>query len=181
MRALRALVSSVFMTVMFGCGAAGAGTHSNGPSVWDALSETATCEAMNPAYCLGGYGFFIDSTGQYIAGGDHGPTEVRGKLTQEEFAALDAAATALAPTVFGPPLGPGTESCAPTVPIPGISDRITMGVLVTPATNTYASVDVYRADATGICHTGDATKAAAVRDLVHQLRAKYYPIPFPSH
>ncbi len=145
------------------------------PGAWDGITEQSTCEAVEPNFCLGQFGFFIDFNGQFIAGGNGGSKQIRGNLTDTEFSALNAAANDFAASVTGQ-----SSTCGHAQLIPGVSDAISIGVQTAPATNSYSQAFVYRTDVSNVCHDGDATKAATLRDMFHQLRTEYYPIPFPN-
>ncbi len=147
-----------------GCGAA---TGTSGS--WAHITEQTTCEAMPDASCSGAFGFAVTHGGSFTAGPSPTGKTVQGTLTSQEIAQLVSLGDAY--------LASATQSLQcespPPPEVPGVSDRIQLFA------DSGMEFDVWRVGA-GVCHMGDAGRAAALRDFFHQLLAKYYPTPFPA-
>jgi hypothetical protein len=143
------------------------------PVPWDSIGETAACEAMNPQYCRGAFGFVIDPGGGWRAGPTPTHSVRSGALQQEELTALSNALHALLATL--PPTCTAISGRAPGAPvIPGVRTVVTLVLS-----------DGRRIDLGGptdlLPHPCVATpESDALRVAFQTLLAKYYPLPFTS-
>lgn len=139
------------------------------PSFKQAFEQTS-CEAMAPSACSGGYGFTVDSAGNFAAGPSLDGIIRKGSLTAGESSALNAVAEAYLASIGSP------TTCQVQQLVPGLSD------IVSITRDNNQTIDVFDQDVltTGNCVTADSSKAAALTTQLQQLRQKYYPIPFPT-
>src|SRR5258708_20518606 len=85
-------------------------------SSWVQVREQTACEAMNPQYCVGRYGFTVHNDGSFLVGpADNGVT-MAGGLSAAELAQISSDAGALsssnlpgAPEVHSARFFPGTR------------------------------------------------------------------------
>src|SRR5690348_12012691 len=66
------------------------------PSPWQNVKEQTTCEAMNPAFCVGTYGFAVDHSGRYVDGPAPSGNVMTGSITPDELRQLNDDADAVA-------------------------------------------------------------------------------------
>src|SRR5260221_13396823 len=59
-------------------------------AAWLKVSERVACEAMQDDYCLGRYGFTIDSDGTFVAGPPCGRRKGEGRITPKGVAQVGA-------------------------------------------------------------------------------------------
>jgi len=146
-------------------------TNSGGPSPpWRHVRVQTACEAMQDDYCLGRYGFIVESNGAYAAGPSPSGRKVEGRLKSAELQHLHqlmskfSGETSLQERIQEQPA------------VPGIRDQIDIK---------FASGSTVRAYEVGgparkIRHGGAWEDARRLHDYVHKLLSYYYPKPFPS-
>jgi hypothetical protein len=149
--------------LLCGCGGNTGVTHSVAQVTQ--VKEVTTCEVLNPANCVGQFGFSIDSKGNFTAGPSPTGKTVTGAITSAELSALQAA---LAPLVQS-----SSMTCDNQGGVPGVSDTIS-------ASFTDGSQSDLFTFSGQSCFLGDTADGMAFRDLFHQLLKKYYPNPFPA-
>jgi len=166
---------AVASLVAAGCSRSGAGVapdHAVGRLVlWDSIGETAACEAMNPQYCRGAFGFVIDRRGGWRAGPTPTNTVRSGTLDQVELAALSNAIHARLATL--PPGCTAISGRAPGAPV----------IAGVRTVETLTLTDGRRIDIGGpgdvLPHPCPAPiESDTVRARFEALLAKYYPLPF---
>jgi hypothetical protein len=157
---------SAVLFFILGCG----GNNPPAHSVNDVatVSEQVSCEAMNPDSCVGGFGFAVDSQGNFTAGPSPTGKVVQGKITSDELASLKSSLSVI--------LGTSSRgmTCKTIETIPGIGDTIK----ATFTDNTQENVFTIQSGQE--CFLGTATTGPTFGDFFHQLLNKYYPNPFPS-
>jgi hypothetical protein len=148
----------VLTSQLLGCGSGVLG------SSWVQVREQTACEALNPQYCVGRYGFTVHNDGTFLVGpADNGVT-LNGGLSAAELAQISSDAGALSSSNLG-----GAPECDSTRIIPGIG----------------LSVDMTLSDQTTVkvvdnfCYRGGRDRAVKLRDDLDALTKHYYPRPFP--
>lgn len=154
-------------------GAAGQGGPSPTPSSsWSEVSEQTACEALNPAQCVGVYGFHVMPDGTYQAGPSPGGQTAQGSITSLELQMLDNDIRQLSQADLN-----STLVCQSGSVIAGIQDKVT----VTEAGNNYV---IYEGESIpdhgSQCTAGDPASAEQLHSDLRNLMEKYYPTPFPS-
>jgi hypothetical protein len=141
-----------------GCGAGVLG------SSWVQVREQTACEAMDPRYCVGHYGFTVHNDGTFLVGpADNGVT-MGGGLSATELAQLSSDAGALSSSNLR-----GAQECDSGRIIPGT------GLSVDMTLNDQTTVTVVD----NLCYRGGRDRAVRLRDDVNALTQKYHPRPFP--
>lgn len=132
---------------------------------WTAVSITTSCEAMNPSYCVGRFGFTVDSTGNFVIGPNAANQTLKGQVTSAELTAIKQDLDTLVPDYSA-----GTATMCSQTFIPGVATN----VLVSATDGkSYVIKDAFRQ----YC----GSQQAAASDLLSQLGSilkNYYPIPF---
>jgi len=149
--------------LLSGCGGSMEMTHTVAQVTQ--VKEVTTCELVNPASCVGQFGFAIDSMGNFTAGPSPAGKTVTGAITPAELSSFQSA---LAPLVQN-----SSMICDNQPLVGGVSDKIS-------ASFTDGSQGDLFTFSGQSCFLGDMTNGMAFRDLFHQLLTKYYPNPFPA-
>ena len=134
---------------------------------WTEVSEHTACEALNPRFCVGAYGFTVRSDGSYTVGPGSAGETLAGSLTGDERARLSADAMAATVSI--------TEqtSCDPAATVAGVADRVDL--VAVPL----GTVPVYQVNPGAICYRAARDASYALHDDLAALMRKYYPQPFP--
>lgn len=144
------------------------GSSSNSSAQWKNVYEQTGCEAANPSFCSGTYGFTVDNTGNYTAGPAPSGAVAKGTITADELNSLSVAANAfLSSTTSAATCFLGGDGPI----IPGSGD----GVTVSSVSGGSYLIQVFYP---GTCTTADSAKASELSTEVKNLRIKYYPRPF---
>ena len=159
-------VVSMFTLFATGCGGSNSPTHTLSDIA--SVSEQSFCEAMNPTFCTGAFGFAVDSQGNFTAGPSRAGKVVQGKITSDELATFQS--------LLSMQLGAsGNGSTCSAIPlIAGVGDTIKATFTNNTQTNLFSDGGGQQ------CFLGNTATGTQFRDFFHQLLAKYYPIPFPS-
>ena len=133
-----------------------------------AVAEHTSCEALRPQYCVGAFGFTVQSDGRFTVGpADNGAT-VTGSITSSELMHLLADAAPVSASLTDRPLC----DAAPT--IPGVTDRLD---LTEPG---QGAVPVYQVGTGSVCYRAGREQTSKLHDDLAALMATYYPRPFPA-
>jgi hypothetical protein len=161
---MKSACSMLALIVLWG---AFSGCGSAGPTMqWERLAETATCEAMNPAYCPAGNSFTVDTQGNFTAGPSPSGKTVKGQITAQELVTLNADANAVL-------LAGAALHCHSGASVPGSSDMIDAFSASGMQLPVYTTIN-------GECFAHSDSSGTTLRNFFQQLRSTYYPIPFPS-
>ncbi len=164
MIATRRTVVAALCVGVVACGS----RNPTGPSAsWSRVTERSACEAMNPSYCVGSYGFTVASDGSYTVGPGDSGVEVSATLSDAERARISADAAQVAGALTGSP------QCESGGSVPGVSDTVDL----TDAHDVVARV--YQLDFKGTCYLGGRDRALRLHDDLRALMERYYPRPFP--
>ena len=157
------------------CGAGNPGQQSGTPATpkWSSISEQTACEAYNPSYCTGTYGFALDSAGNYVVGPAPNGVTIKGTITTDDLNSLMTAANGF----MGSIVSTGPCSMAGNV-IPGSGNFIN---IVSMSGQLLVVFDANPPLATDVCPSADPTLQNQLTTTVEQLLAKYYPQPFPAN
>jgi hypothetical protein len=140
-------------------------------TAWLQVSERVACEAMLDDYCLGRYGFTINSDGTFVAGPSGEGRKIEGRIRQQELQQLGALIHQL-------PASASNEDRRRTKGgLPGIKDQIDL---------TFASRSAVRIYDLGgsvgeICYIGRWDNVDRLHQYLHKLMTRYYPVPFPKN
>jgi hypothetical protein len=149
----------LFLTAQLpGCGAGVLG------SSWVQVREQTACEAMNPQYCVGRYGFTVHNDGTFLVGPADSGVTMSGGLSAAELAQISSDAGALSSSNLR-----GAPECDSGRIIPGT------GLSVDMTLNDQTLVKVVE----NLCYRGGRDRAVKLRDDIETLTQKYYPRPFP--
>ena len=162
-------MKTLIRLALFGAALGFAGcSGTDSPDVtWTEVSERTGCEALNPQFCVGAYGFTVRSDGSYTVGPAGGGETLTGSVTGDERTRLSADAVAAAASI--------TEqtSCDRTALVPGVADRVDL--VAVPA----GTVPVYQVNPGAICYRAAREASYTLHDDLAALMRKYYPRPFP--
>lgn len=149
---------------------AGCGSPGSTDSGWAQVSERTTCEALLSRFCVGAFGFTVQSDGRFTVGPADDGTTITGALTGTELAALSADATRVSAGL------PGSPQCEPVSSVPGVSDRVELVDL------RQGPVLVYDLGGTpgSVCYRGGREAAIRLHADLGGLLVQHYPRPFPS-
>ncbi|MFI5184413.1 MAG: hypothetical protein ACHQNV_08445 [Vicinamibacteria bacterium] len=148
-------------------GMAACGSPSAPDASWVQVAEHTACEAMNPQYCTGAFGFTVASDGRYTVGPADGGAAVSGSITSAERAQLSSDAALVSASLTSNP------TCDPGPRIPGVGDRVDF------VDSRGGTVPVYELGLGGVCYRASRDAAARLHADLAALMAKYYPRPFP--
>ena len=148
-----------------GCGAAN--PVASDPS-WTQVAEKTSCEAMNPVWCRGIYGFTLTPDGHYVVGPADDGTRIEGTISDSERTRLSGDVAHVAGRLAG------TPQCGGPGGVPGVGDEVDL----TDAGN--AVWKVYELTLNGSCTLGPRDAANRLHDDLQALMASYYPRPFPN-
>jgi hypothetical protein len=140
-------------------------------AAWLKVSERAACEAMQDDYCLGRYGFTINSDGTFVAGPSGEGLKTEGQIRQKELQQLGALIRQM------PASASNEERSCNKGGLPGIKDQIDL---------TFASGSVVRIYDLGgsvgeIRYIGRWDNVNRLHRYLHKLMTQYYPVPFPKN
>jgi len=140
------------------------------PAAWLEVREQTACEAMQDDYCLGRYGFTIRRDGTFIAGPSGQGSKVEGKIEQRELRRLRELVGRFSATVRN-----REKDCRPSR-FPGVKDQLDI---------TFSNGSSVRAYDLGgsvgkACFVGAWNRVHKLKDYVHGLMTRYYPVPFPK-
>jgi hypothetical protein len=150
-----AIVPALFLAA---CGV----THPVGVD-WKEVSEKTTCEALNPAACVGAAGFTVRTDGTWVAGPAASGARKDGALTATEKAQITSDVSVLE-TQRG-------QQCDATGNVPGTSDFVE----VTLTDNTVLRAFEKGTIPNQTCYRGGQEAASQLHDDVSALMVKYYP------
>ncbi len=158
---------SVAAIAAVGLSACRSGNPAGPRDSWSKVTERTACEAMNPPYCVGSYGFTVTSEGRYTVGPADSGVEVSGTLSDAERSRISADADKVASALAGGP------QCDAAGAVPGVSDTVDL-------TDAHDVVSrVYQLDFKGTCYRGGRDPALRLHDDLEALMERYYPRPFP--
>jgi hypothetical protein len=158
-------VSRLLPVTLLVCAACSSPT---GPdSSWVTVSEHTACEALSPQYCVGAFGFTVQSDGRFTVGPSDDGATLSGNVSSSELLGLQADAALVAASL--------TEAsvCNATPTIPGVADRLE---LTEPG---QGAVPVYEVRAGSTCYRAGRAPTAKLHDDLTALMEIYYPRPFP--
>ena len=139
-------------------------------AAWLKASERVACEAMQDDYCLGRYGFTINSDGTFVAGPSAEGRKIEGRIRRKELQQLGALIRRV------PASASNEERRCFKGGLPGIKDQIDLAFA-----NGWA-VRIY--DLGGsvgqLCYTGRWDNVHRLHRCLHKLMTRYYPVPFPK-
>jgi len=165
--AVRTVLGVVLATAALGLGACGGQNPGAADAAWVQVAERTSCEALNPSYCAGLYGFTVTSDGRYVVGPADDGAQAVGSISGAERAQLSADAA----LVVGS-LGGGLQ-CDGAGSVPGVSDAVDL-------TDSRDGLSrVYDLGLKGTCYRGGRDHATRLHDDLKALLLKYYPRPFP--
>jgi len=159
-----AFLEMILAMALAGCGVP---NPTEPDAFWMQVREETSCEALNPNYCMGLYGFTVMNDGRYTVGPADNGNEIRGILVDSERAALFRNAALVAGGVTG------SADCDQVATIPGVRDVVD----VTGRQNIISRV--YDLSFQGTCYRGGRDAATRLHAGLSALMAKYYPRPFP--
>src|SRR5690349_19342080 len=87
------------------------------PVSWTDVREQTSCEALNPAYCTGAYGFALTKDGIYQVGPAPDGIQVNAAITDSERNQLSADVASLSGDLT-------TARCDSAGTVPGVSDAV---------------------------------------------------------
>jgi hypothetical protein len=133
---------------------------------WKEVDEATTCEALNPASCVGAAGFRVSVDGSWTAGPSASGDMRRGTVTSEERVRL---ATDVLQISVG-----AAQQCDSAGNVPGVSDIVDLTL------TQQGPLRVYEKGTTPnqVCYRGGRDAAARLHDDLNALMLKYYPQPF---
>jgi hypothetical protein len=139
-------------------------------AAWLQVSERVACEAMLDDYCLGRYGFTINSDGTFVAGPSGDGRKIEGRIRQQELQRLGALIHQLPASASNEDLRRSKDG------LPGIKDQINL---------TFASRSAVRIYDLGgtvgeIRYIGRWDNVYRLHHYLHKLMTRYYPVPFPK-
>ena len=146
---------------------AACGSPSAPDAGWLQFAEHTTCEALNPQYCTGGFGFTVQNDGRFSVGPSDSGVTVSGSLTASERAQLSTDAERVSASLTA------NQSCAPAQAVPGVGDRLDF------VDSRAGAVRVYERGVGGVCYRAGREQAMNLHTDLAALMAKYYPRPFP--
>ncbi len=150
-----------------GLAACGSPDPAGSDASWTQVAEKTSCEAMNPVWCRGTYGFTVTPDGHYVVGPADDGTRIEGSISDSERTRLSADVAQVAGRLGGSPQcdGPGS--------VPGVGDEVDL-------TDARGVVwQVYALTLQGTCYRGTRDGANRLHDDLETLLASYYPRPFP--
>lgn len=163
----RAFGRTVLGTLAVSLAACGSGNPAGPGDSWSRVTERTACEAMNPSFCVGNYGFTVTSGGSYTVGPSDGGAEVTAMLSDAERTRISADADQVASALGG------SSQCDATGSVPGVSDSVDL-------TDSRQVVSrVYQLDFKGTCTLGGRDRALRLHGDLNALMERYYPRPFP--
>jgi hypothetical protein len=147
----------------------------DGPSIvpaadWLKVSERVACEAMQDDYCLGRYGFTINSDGTFVAGPSSKGRKTEGRIQQTELQQLGALIRQI------PASASNEERRCNKGGLPGIKDQIDL----TFGSGWAARIYDLGGSVGKLCYTGRWDNVHRLHKYVHKLMTRYYPVPFPK-
>jgi hypothetical protein len=148
-------------------GLAGCGSPTTPDSSWVQVEEHTACEALVPRFCVGLFGFTVQSDGTFTVGPADDGTTLTGSLTDSERAQLSSEAAQVSATLTTNP------ACDPAHTIAGIGDRVDF------VDSRAGTVPVYQLGPGTICYRAGREQAIALHTDLVSLMGKYYPRPFP--
>jgi hypothetical protein len=144
----------------------GCGTSEPPVVDWRDVQETTTCEALNPASCVGAAGFTVSVDGSWTAGPSASGDIRRGNVTSEERARL---ATDVLQISVG-----AAQVCDAAGNVPGISDVVDLTLAQSGPVRVFAKGTVPNQT----CYRGGREAAVRLHDDLNALMLRYYPQPF---
>ena len=139
-------------------------------AAWLKVRERAACEAMQDDYCLGRYGFTINNDGTFVAGPSGDGRKTEGRIREGELRKLGASIRHM------PARASNEDRNCDKGGLPGIKDQIDL---------TFTAGSVVRIYDLGgsvgeICYIGRWDQVHRLREYLHKLMTRYYPVPFPK-
>ncbi|HXK10929.1 MAG TPA: hypothetical protein VMT70_14870 [Vicinamibacteria bacterium] len=134
---------------------------------WIRVAERTSCEALNPSYCAGTYGFTVTSDGRYVVGPAENGVQVGGSLSEAELARLSADAARVAGGLGG------GQQCDTAGTVPGVGDTVDL------TDSRDGTSRVFDLEVKGTCTRGGRDQAVQLHDDLNALMLEYYPRPFP--
>jgi hypothetical protein len=164
MTSMRRLALAGAGAILFACGSPSAPEAS-----WVQVAEQTSCEALAPRYCVGGFGFTVESDGHFTVGPAENGARVTGSLSSDERLQLSADVAQVSAGL------PGNAECDAAATVPGSRDQVDL------LEARQVSVRVYDLGGTigNVCYRGGRAQAARLHADMSALTAKYYPRPFP--
>ena len=157
--------ATVLAGALSGCGT----TAPSSVSSWNRLTAMATCEAMNPRFCAGVYGFSIQNGGRFTAGPAPDGTTVTGSITATENAELSQDLAAVIP-------GLGARAqCDSAATVPGVSETLDLQL------SNGSSAEIVAPQGPGsVCYRGGRDAAKRLDSDFRAVMTQHYPLPFPQ-
>ncbi len=153
------------LALLGGCGGSGVSGGADASPTWAKITSNRSCEAVNPPYCRGLYGFSIAHDGSYLIGPNAVGQSISGQITAAELDTLTAQGDAVVALINA---APNTVCPGPAIIVPGVSSAITVRL----ASNNRD----YRFD--NCANGGPPSELQKLANTVDALVAKYYVIPF---
>jgi hypothetical protein len=143
-----------------------------GPAAaWLQVSERTACEAMLDDYCLGRYGFAINSDGTFVAGPSREGRKIEGRIPQHELQQLGALIRQL------PASASNEERRSNKGGLPGIKDQIDLAL----ASGSVVRIYDLGGSVGEIRYIGRWDNVNRLHRYLHKLMTQYYPVPFPKN
>jgi hypothetical protein len=161
----RLFIALVAAALLSSCG----GTTPTPSSSWRQLKETTACEAMNPAYCVGAFGFAVESDGRFTVGPAPDGSSITGVITNSERQQIDADANAVAAN-----LNTG-EECDTVATVPGSSQSVDLELQDGGSAQVVARGVTFGS----VCYRGGRAAATRLETDLADVMSRYYPRPFP--
>ncbi len=163
---LRALVAATALAAaLAACGV----TAPSGSVSWNQLKLATTCEALNPRFCAGAYGFAVQNDGHFTVGPAPDGTTSAGSIAASERAQLDQDLAAVIPS-----LGAATQCDAGTA-VAGISETLELQL----SDGSSAAVVASQGPGTK-CYRGGRDAAVRLDSDFRTIMTRHYPLPFPQ-
>ncbi len=134
---------------------------------WVQVAEHTACEALNPHYCTGLFGFTVQNDGRFTVGPSDNGATLSGSITGSERARLSTDASLVSASLTTSPI------CDPAHTIPGIGDRVDF------VDSRVGTVPVYEVGVGSVCYQAGRDQAIKLHTDLAALMAKYYTLPFP--
>jgi hypothetical protein len=151
------------LALLGGCGGSGGSGGVDATMTWAKITAKASCEALNPTYCLGTYGFSVAHDGSYTIGPNAVGQSISGQITAAELATLTAQGDDVVALINAAP-----NTACPAVVVPGSSSAFT--VRLASNNRDYQFVNC--------TYNGAPSELQKLANTVGGLIAKYYPVPF---
>jgi hypothetical protein len=141
---------------------------------WLQVKEQTQCEALNPSFCVGTYGFTLRRDGTYVVGPAPDGSVMSGSVPATDRARIDADVSALEGQ---------DQECESAVTVPGVVDTVDLTTPNhSPTGPTVSLLLVFDLGSTPnrTCYVGGRDHVIRLHDDLRALMARYYATPFPA-